>query len=250
MSDWIVHASDCLDPVTGLASLPDKSVDHVISDPPYEAEAHERQSVARAKQGFGRDGSNSAVALPFAAITEDVRGAVAVQMGRVARRWVVVFCQAEAVFQWRAALSGAGLVYLRACIWVKPDGLPQLSGDRPAQGYESIVVAHAPVAKGERYRWNGGGKHGVYTYPKNNPDRCGHPTQKPLALMEALIRDFTDPGDLICDPFAGSASTLVAAKRLGRRAIGFEREPAYCAMAEKRIAAAREQMRMFEGTGT
>lgn len=250
MSEHRVILGDCLDPVTGLASLPDKSVDHVITDPPYEAEAHERQSVARAKQGLGREGTNSAVALPFAAISDDTRDAAARQFARVVRRWVVVFCQAEAVFLWRATLTRAGLVYLRACIWVKPDGLPQLSGDRPAQGYESMVVAHAPLAKGVRYRWNGGGKHGVYTYPKNNPDRSGHPTQKPLALMEALIRDFTDPGDLICDPFAGSASTLVAAKRLGRRAIGFEREPAYFAMAEKRIAGAREQMRFFEGTGT
>lgn len=250
MSDWTVRCGDCLDPVTGLASLPDKSVDHVITDPPYESEAHTKQSVARAKQGFGRDGSNSAVALPFAAITEDVRRDVSRHFARVAQRWVIIFCQAEAVGAWRATLTEAGLVYIRACIWVKPDGLPQLSGDRPAQGYESIVVAHTPLAKGTRYRWNGGGKHGVYTYPKNNPDSSGHPTQKPLTLMEAILRDFTDEGETVLDAFAGSGSTLVAAKRLGRRAIGWERDARYAAIAEKRIAAAREQLRFFEGTGT
>ncbi len=71
-----------------------------------------------------------------------------------------------------------------------------------------------------------------------------HREEKPLALMEALVRDFTDPGELIADPFAGSGTTLVAAKRLGRRAMGWEIDPGYHAIAVKRIAAAREQYQL------
>jgi site-specific DNA-methyltransferase (adenine-specific) len=71
-----------------------------------------------------------------------------------------------------------------------------------------------------------------------------HTTQKPEALMEALIRDFTDPGDLILDPFAGSGTTGVAAIRLGRRFIGWEKDPKYHAIALKRLTAAREQLEL------
>jgi len=59
--------------------------------------------------------------------------------------------------------------------------------------------------------------------------------------MEALVRDFTDPGDLVLDPFAGSGTTGVACKRLGRRFLGWEKDPKYHAIAVKRIDAAREQ---------
>ncbi len=73
-----------------------------------------------------------------------------------------------------------------------------------------------------------------------------HTTQKPLALMEALVRDFTDEGETVLDPFTGSGTTGVACKRLGRSFIGWERDPKYHAIAEKRIAGAREQMRLFD----
>ena len=49
-----------------------------------------------------------------------------------------------------------------------------------------------------------------------------HPTQKPVALIERLVELFTDPGDVVIDPCAGSGSTLVAAENLGRKAYGFE----------------------------
>lgn len=232
----VVHLGDCLDPVSGLASLPDKSVDHVLTDPPYEAEAHTLQRrVARGR----RDGNLSFEPLSFETRTESAK-----QMARVVRRWVVVFCQVEAAMLWRGALVSAGLVYRRTGVWVKPDGMPQYSGDRPGMGYESLVIAHAPG----RSTWNGGGRHGVWIENKIGPDdrqRTGHETQKPLALMESLVRDFTDPGELICDPFAGSGTTGVACKRLGRRFIGWEREEKYWRIATKRIDAARERFMLF-----
>jgi DNA modification methylase len=78
--------------------------------------------------------------------------------------------------------------------------------------------------------------------PKGGDPRTGHQTQKPLALMETLVRLFSDPGELILDPFAGSGTTGVAAVRLGRRFLGWEMNPEYAEIARKRIAAAREQL--------
>src|SRR4029078_10093571 len=86
--------------------------------------------------------------------------------------------------RWRPPLNAGGAVYKRTCQWIKPDGKPQYSGDRPGIGYESIVACHAPG----RSTWNGGGSHGVFIVNKSGDPRTGHQTQKPLALMEVLVR--------------------------------------------------------------
>ena len=66
-------------------------------------------------------------------------------------------------------------------------------------------------------------------------DQRQHPTQKPVALMAWIISKWTKPDDLILDPYAGSGSTLVACKQLGRRYIGIEISPEYCRIAEDRL---------------
>lgn len=63
-----------------------------------------------------------------------------------------------------------------------------------------------------------------------------HKNEKPLALMKRLIRFLTDEGDLICDPFMGSGTTLKAAKELGRRAIGIDINRRYCEIAATRLS--------------
>ena len=62
-----------------------------------------------------------------------------------------------------------------------------------------------------------------------------HPTQKPITLFSPLVADFSNPGDLILDPFCGSGTTLVAAAMLGRRYIGIEIEEKYVKIAEERL---------------
>jgi site-specific DNA-methyltransferase (adenine-specific) len=65
-----------------------------------------------------------------------------------------------------------------------------------------------------------------------------HPTQKPVALMEYLIRTYTNPGDVVLDNTCGSGATLVAAINTGRNAIGIERDPDYFKIAQERVATA------------
>jgi len=72
--------------------------------------------------------------------------------------------------------------------------------------------------------------------------RTGHQTQKPLALMELLVRLFSDRDELILDPFTGSGSTGVAALRQGRRFAGWEMNPEYAESARRRLTTAREQL--------
>lgn len=84
------------------------------------------------------------------------------------------------------------------------------------------------------------------TYPSNfwddisipywsMPENTAHPTQKPEKLLAKLILASSNPGDVILDPFAGSGTTAVAAKKLGRHYIGIEQNPQYCVWAELRL---------------
>jgi DNA modification methylase len=234
---WTLNLGSCLDPVTGLASLADDSVDVTITDPPYEAEAHSkgRRHLSKKRDGLYGDGRFATEApIPFAAIGDDVRVAASAELARVTRRWILVFCQVEAAHKWATALDEGGAGYIRTAIWVK-HGTPQFTGDRPGMGYESIVVAH----RSGRKRWNGGGKCGVFKHNEHHmssPDGSSpHPTTKPLSLMMELVSLFSDPGEIILDPFAGSGSTGVACNQLGRNFIGWELDANYHAIATRRL---------------
>jgi hypothetical protein len=234
---YTLSLGDCLAP-DGLANLADGSVDHVICDPPYGAQVY-----AGYRTGAGRTQATGGVhkEMGIGAVDREVASAASAQIARLARRWVVVWCDAELSHVWREELVAHGVEYVRAGVWIRRNAAPQFTGDRPGQGFEACVIGHQPGRK----RWNGGGAHAVWTFPVvHGPDRHEHPCPKPLGLMEALIRDFTDPNDLVLDPFAGSGTTGVAAIRHGRRFIGWERDPKYHAVAVKRLSAAREQLSM------
>lgn len=230
-SGVMIYHGDCREILPTLAP-----VDHVITDPPYGAEAHTLQRrVQRERNSSAEYGRVVGVEpLEFAPMTADGREFCGESFAALARRWVLVFCQIEGAPLWRVSCEAGGLVYKRTCLWVKRDGMPQLTGDRPGMGYEAFVALHAQG----RSRWNGGGAHGVYDVPKGS-DRCSgknpHPTQKPEALMLQLIAHFSDPAETILDPFIGSGTTLVAAKQLGRRAIGIELNERYCEVAARRL---------------
>ncbi|WP_395753604.1 DNA-methyltransferase [Prosthecobacter sp.] len=68
-------------------------------------------------------------------------------------------------------------------------------------------------------------------------EKCGHPSQKPIALIEKFVACSTDVGDLVLDPFLGSGTTAAAAQRLGRQWLGIESDSSYIEIAETRLAA-------------
>ena len=124
----------------------------------------------------------------------------------------------------------------------RPDGVKQLivwdkrggagfSGDLKmpwADITEEIYV----MGKG----WRGGRVPAIYsvpTIPAASPERHGHPTPKPVGLMSLLLEKC--PNGVVADPFAGSGATLVAARDMGRKAIGVELEERYCEIIAKRL---------------
>ena len=78
------------------------------------------------------------------------------------------------------------------------------------------------------------------------PENTDHPTQKPEKLLAKIILASSRPGDIVFDPFLGSGTTSVVAKKLGRKYVGVERDLKYCCLAEKRLAFA-EQDRRIQG---
>lgn len=237
IGDATLYLGDCMDILSSLGR-----VDAVVTDPPFEAEAHTKE---RRLLGEQRGGARTVEygALDFQAMTEDLRLASTLAAGGLCQGWMLTFCQAEAVAVWRAAHETAGGKYKRAMVWIKPDGAPQFTGDRPGMGYESIVSSW--FGKG-RSQWNGGGRHGVFVHAqRDNNFPKQHMTQKPIALMVELLGLFSNAGNTILDPFMGSGTTGVAAIQLGRKFIGIEREPKYFDVACQRIEQAVAQGQLF-----
>jgi site-specific DNA-methyltransferase (adenine-specific) len=237
----LMHVGNCIE---WLEQLEDASVDHCITDPPYSEHVHAKSLSAPLKVRNATKRKNVRPQprkrdLGFTSLTPALQRDVAIELARITRRWVIVFCDPEAIGTWRFALAGAGLDVVRVGVWIKPNGAPQFTGDRPGTGYETVVIAHR---KGRKW-WNGGGKHAVWVHPiatgGYGRERV-HSTQKPLPLLLELIEQFTDPGELVIDPFAGSGSTGVAACRLGRRFAGAELDPDMAALAAEQIAAEGE----------
>ncbi len=204
-----------------LPSLADGEAAVCISDPPYSAQTHKGAQT-------GTDGGVQLV--HFDPVTVEGLSAVLAEAARVTRTWFI------GTLDWRhtAAFAEApptGWKFVRFGVWVKPDGAPQFTGDRPGPGWESLCFMHRDVPG--RMKWHGGGRSSAWVHKVARGD---HPTQKPLPLVADWVRLFTDPGDLVLDPFAGSGTTLRAAKDEGRRAIGVELNERYCEVIAKRLA--------------
>lgn len=218
-------------------------VDVMMTDAPYSEYVHAKsRSGTRRLTGSVSGGSFNSPAnfsrkkeFGFASLTDELRNAVADWTAVHVKRWSLAFSDVESAHLWRDAFVCCGLDYCRTGAWVKVGATPQFTGDRPAAGFEAITICHP---KG-RKKWNGGGTHAVWSVPivlnRTGNDPRLHTTQKPEELMLRLVSLFSNGGELLCDPFMGSGTTLAAAKRLGRRCIGIEEDERYCEIAANRL---------------
>ena len=189
-------------------------VDLVLTDPPYGEVTHKG----------ARTGTEKKVLVDFDSFTTEKLLELTALFVDASRRWVFMTCE------WRhaAKMEEAGLPLIRLGVWIKPNGAPQFTGDRPGTGWEAIAILHREGKK----KWNGGGHHATWIH---NIEQGEHPTTKPLGLVKTWVQQFSNEGETILDPFMGSGTTLRAAKDLGRKAIGIELEEKYCEIAVKRL---------------
>jgi len=226
-----------------------ENVDHVLTDPPYARDVYQRLQSPNTHKGSGtparmgiRNHQYSSISIEKLAAgaigsIDEMLADVALEIARLTKRWALVFSDAESIHLWRQKLESAGMRYVRTGAWFKPDPMPQFSGDRPAVGFEPCTITHAQGPM----RWNGGGSAATWTHGTVKKDRPDHPCPKPTGLMLDLVALFTDPDDLILDPFAGSSTTLVAAKRLGRKAIGIEVNEKFAEVSAERLSREAKQ---------
>ena len=146
---------------------------------------------------------------------------------------IYIFCHWSVSPEWQKYLSSLaqhGLDLMQLLIWEK--GYPGIGDVKYnwGAGHEFIYY----MKRGRRrvkYR-----RSGILHFDKVRPGTNIHPTEKPTDLLKVLIDYSTDPGQLVLDTYAGSASTLCAAKELGRDAVGIEMKASYVADARKRLS--------------
>jgi site-specific DNA-methyltransferase (adenine-specific) len=208
---------------TALADV--EQVDALITDPPYSARTHRAADVDATGDGSTR------TRLPYAEIDEaEIARIVEAWVPRV-RGWLCVMHDHIQQPWWEAALLAAGRYVFAPIPIVDIGSGVRLVGDGPSSWTVWLTVAR-PRAK-PYSSW--GTLPGAYIRSPGD-ERSHHRGGKPLGIMQAIVRDYTRPGDLVCDPFAGGATTLLAAAIEGRQAIGSEIDPITYALARERIA--------------
>jgi site-specific DNA-methyltransferase (adenine-specific) len=218
-----LYHGDCLEI---LPMLP--RVDAVVTDPPYADRTH---TMAKTNRGAG----HGTKLVTFSALSDETFALCMQQWLQIARGWCVATCDYR-----HARLAYDLPQFVRLGVWVKPNPMPQISADRPGQGFEAVLILHAGEVK---KAWNRGGGSGVWTFPVIGDAEVS--TQKPLPLLRALVSDFTNAGQSVLDPFMGSGTTGVACVESGRSFVGIECDEGRFNIACERIENAQRQTRMF-----
>jgi len=154
------------------------------------------------------------------------------------------------IFRLGAALQDLGFWIQNDIVWRKTNPMPNFRGRRFTNAHETLIWAgrdrksrvtfnyEAMKALNDDLQMRSDWLFPICAGPERLKDAAGrkaHPTQKPEALLHRVLLASSNPGDLVLDPFFGTGTTGAAARRLGRRWLGIERDPGYAAAAQARI---------------
>lgn len=207
-----------LDPELRLGRWQDVSAgivaDAIICDPPYGGRTHENSR----RLGNGRaDGCELDDLGPsYSAWTADDVMELVREWHEFCRGWIVALTSHDLIPAWQAAHDEVGRYCFAPVPCVMRGMSVRLCGDGPSSWTVYAVVARPSTV--EFSRW--GTLPGAYT-GSPSPE-AGGGRGKPEWLMQALVRDYSRPGDLVVDPFCGWGPTLAACRALGRRSIGID----------------------------
>jgi len=208
---WLMQG-DCLE---RMKEIPDGSVDMILADIPY-GEVNQKSSGLRLLDRGSAD-----------ACEINLEGMIK-ECIRVCSGSFYIFCGTQQISTIITHFKEHKLT-TRLCAWEKSNPSP-MNGDKLwLSGMEFCVFARKPKST-----FNERCKKGLWQNPVGRSKI--HPTEKPVVLVERLIKDSSNIGDTVFDPFMGSGTTGVAAKNLDRNFIGIELDETYFKIAEKRIA--------------
>jgi modification methylase len=239
---------DC---VAEMAALPAASVDLVFADPPYNLQLRsdlKRPDDSRV-DAVDDDWDKFASFEAYDAFTRAWLLAARRVMKPNATLWVIG--SYHNIFRVGTILQDLGFWILNDVVWRKSNPMPNFRGRRFTNAHETLIWAARDQAKSYTFNYEAlkAGNDDVqvrsdWTIPlctgeerlKDAEGTKVHPTQKPEALLARVILSASRPGEVVLDPFFGTGTTGAVATRLGRRFIGIERDAAYAAAAEARIA--------------
>jgi len=247
-----ILGGDC---IQVLRTLPEKSVDLIFADPPYNLQIEKdlwRPNSTRVN-GVEESWDQFADFSSYDCFSQ----AWLLECRRVLKDtgtiWVIGTY--HNIFRVGRILQDLGYWILNDIVWVKNNPMPNFYGVRFTNAHETLIWAQK--VKGAKYTFN---YRAMKSYNQPGSENGGlqmrsdwrlplctgkerlkingekaHPTQKPEALLERVIISSSNPGDIILDPFFGSGTTGAVAKKLGRHWIGIETEKSYISIAKQRI---------------
>jgi DNA modification methylase len=231
-----------------MKRMEDKSVDLIVTDPPYGLNyndgdlAHNREKVFGGKisqmvaRPIANDGEKEADELFRAMLKESAR---ILKPGSCCCCCCCGGGGPKPLFAKWTLWMDEFLDFKQAVVWDK-GGLGM--GMHYRRNYEFMLIAFRP---GRALTWNGGNSTpNVWRIPKIIPRADQHPTEKPVELMAKVIHIHSNPDDIVYDPFVGHGSTLVAAQHSNRQWLGSEINPDYCKIAQRRVNEERAQTKM------
>ena len=195
------------DAVAWLRTLPDESIDLVVTDPPYESLEKHRAIGTTTRLKHSKASSNDW----FEIFPNDRFAELFAEIYRVLKKntHFYLYCDPETMFVAKPLAEAAGFKFWKQIVW---DKVQIGMGYHYRARYECILF----FEKGKR-KLNDLGVADIITHPRI---RGGYPAEKPPQVTEVLISQSTEPGALVIDPFMGSGSTGVAAIGLGRNFMG------------------------------
>ena len=253
-ADWLdtILKGDC---VAALERLPEKSVDVVFADPPYnlqlDGDLHrpDQSRVDAVDDAWDQFESFAA----YDAFTRAWLLAARRVLKPSGTIWVIG--SYHNIFRVGAAMQDLGFWILNDVVWRKTNPMPNFRGRRFQNAHETLIWASRDKdAKGYTFNYEAMKAanddlqmRSDWLFPictgherlKDDDGNKLHPTQKPEALLARVMLSSTRPGDVVLDPFFGSGTTGAVARRLGRHFVGVEREQAYIDAAQERIASVK-----------
>ena len=233
-SDGVIIQGDCLEV---MAAMPGGCVDAVVTDPPYSSGGQFRgDRTQKTSLKYVQTDSVATCRVDFTGDNRDQRAYLiwsTLWLGASLRRSkpgavCLIFTDWRQLPITTDAIQCGGWVWRNIVTWWKP-GVRMQRGRFSASAEYVVYGSYGVPAPGEKSPQN------VLTCKNVQGDNKQHIAEKPPELMETLI-GVTVPGGIILDPFCGSGTTCVAAKKLGRKYIGIEIDEKYCRIARNRVA--------------
>lgn len=249
----VIKKGDC---VSGMAKLGSKTVNMIFADPPYNLSG---SSLVNRKSATGGD---------FYKVNEGWDTWTDVEYSKFTEAWISeasrVLVDNGAIYvcashhnlgEVMTSLKKSQFLVKNILVWEKPNAMPNMTRRTFTHSTEFVIWA----VKGKNWIFNyealkklnpesqrdGSPKmmRDVWRLPvvqggerlRGEDGKALHPTQKPETLVQRCIEASTNPGHLVLDPFAGSGTTAVVAKRLGRNSVGFETNDTYIKAARSRL---------------